>query len=173
MSRAPLPSTAFPFCCPVLPPPARSSCFGNQLCFSPGSSATGPKTPCSATSELGQAPCTHTSSLHTHNLTTSTHKLTACKQPKPTVGVSPGAAGRPYHIFSVAVLPPSPHNEGQGAEGHLVSCHQNSLGIFFFIIFSLFLLPAHRIPAPRAQQPQERSSPSPAGRSPASCPARM
>lgn len=77
-----------------------------------------------------------TSSLHTHNLTRSTHKLAACKQPKPAVGVSPGAAGRPYHVFSVAVLPPSPHNEGQGAEGHLVSCHQNSLGIFFYDFFA-------------------------------------
>lgn len=103
------PSSASPPCSPLLPPPAPLPAAG-----------------CSSASPAAAAPSTHRSAERSQARRTRSPADCVHAQHR-TTSVATHPAGHPYHVFSVAALPPSPHNEGQGAEGRLVPCHQHSL----------------------------------------------
>ena len=128
-------SRSFPASSPVPTPPARFVVFG-LLGHRPGGSSP-PPAPLRAAVLLAPAlpsPATHR--RRAHRSPAAEHGQARCMRwhtrLKPGVGVKPQALLAILIAFS-QYLPPSPHNEGQGAEGHLVSCHQISTvwGFFF------------------------------------------
>lgn len=104
---------------PLLPTPASSSSSASPP-------APLPAAGCSSASPAAAAPSTHRSAERSQARRTRSPADCVHAQHR-TTSVATHPAGHPYHVFSVAALPPSPHNEGQGAEGRLVPCHQHSL----------------------------------------------